>query len=172
MSKKYIKYPCETCLVFCFRKFSRAFCSDKCRLLGYTQKTEFCWNWKGMKNQYGYGEIKSLGKVVFAHRKSYEIFKKPINSGMFILHSCDNRACVNPDHLREGTPSEGALDTVNKGRHTKGEKVWKSKLKECDVRKIRLLRKDGFSLSKISLLFNVTVGSISNILNHRTWKHI
>ena len=79
-----------------------------------------CWIWLGyVDSQTGYGQV-AIGdgstKHVGAHRHAYEIANGPIPDGMFILHSCDNRRCVNPAHLRAGTAGDNAQDAVSRGR--------------------------------------------------------
>lgn len=70
-----------------------------------------CWEWTGIMKE-GYGIYSTWS----AHRLSYELHKAPIKENMFILHLCDNRACVNPYHLREGTRQENIQDMNQKGR--------------------------------------------------------
>jgi len=57
--------------------------------------------------------LKKIGK---AHRVSYEHHVQPITNGLHILHSCDTPACINPKHLREGTPKENGEDKAQRGR--------------------------------------------------------
>lgn len=79
-----------------------------------------CWLWKGQRHYLGYGSFsKSAGKArqhVTAHRWAYEIHKGPIPEGLFVMHSCDNRICVNPAHLSVGTHLDNMRDMQNKGR--------------------------------------------------------
>ncbi len=80
-----------------------------------------CWLWNRATYANGYGWIKAFGKVVSAHRFSYELHKGPIPDGMHILHSCDVRNCVNPDHLRAGTHVENMAEAAERGRMPRGE---------------------------------------------------
>jgi hypothetical protein len=73
------------------------------RLWANVEKTETCWNWVGTPHNKGYGRLKVGGVKTLAHRYSWELAKGPIPGGVFLDHECRNRACVNPDHLRQVT---------------------------------------------------------------------
>lgn len=79
-----------------------------------------CWLWEGSTYQNGYGWLKVFGKIVSAHRYSYELHRGPIPCGGHILHSCDVKHCVNPDHLRVGSHAENMADAVARGRIASG----------------------------------------------------
>lgn len=75
-----------------------------------------CWEWKASQYKFGYGAFYNGKKVTHAHIFSYEIHFGEIPKGLFILHSCDNPKCVNPDHLRAGTQKENVKDMIDRKR--------------------------------------------------------
>ena len=76
-----------------------------------------CWEWTGATNRNGgYGQIGVRGKIIRAHRLSWVWVNNKIPKDMHVLHKCDNRVCVNPDHLFLGTQKDNMQDCVRKGR--------------------------------------------------------
>ncbi len=88
-----------------------------------------CWPWMAYIAPDGYGRIGEGGKYgrkLGAHRVSLELaLGRPLREGMDSCHTCDNRLCVNPAHLFEGTRDANVQDMMSKGRH------WAQKRTHC-----------------------------------------
>lgn len=82
-----------------------------------------CWEWSGKRTGKGYGQLTIRGKEIYAHRHAWEITNGGIPAGRYVMHDCDNPPCINPQHLRIGTPQDNADDMFRKGRDTLGGRV-------------------------------------------------
>ena len=78
-----------------------------------------CWHWCRSRTRHGYARITYSGRMQLVHRLSWMAFRGFIPDGLSVLHKCDNRACINPDHLWLGTYSDNMRDCWTKGRRGK-----------------------------------------------------
>jgi hypothetical protein len=136
-------------------------------------KSGECWLWTAALVAQGYGGLKVDGKVVRAHRLSYELEYGPIPPGLDVLHSCDVTNCVRPSHLRTGTDADNMLDKVDRGRcrPQKGSERSQAKLTESDIPIILELVKTQ-SQTQIGLEYGVHQSVISRIVHRKAWKHV
>lgn len=74
-----------------------------------------CWEWKSSK-RCGYGQLTFRGKHYAAHRFVFEAMVGRIADDNWVLHHCDNRSCVNPAHLYQGTPIDNRADMLDRSR--------------------------------------------------------
>ena len=125
-----------------------------------------CWEWTGSLSAQGYGLSVFAGVTRRAHRLSYELHHGKDPGGGVICHRCDNRKCVNPDHLFLGTLQDNIADMVAKKRHNIGERNGNALLTEQQVSAIR---KSALSLGELAELCGVSKGTIANIRARRSW---
>lgn len=153
-----------------------------------TADSSACWEWMAALDSKGYGQHVTQGKRFIAHRFSFLSHYGFLSPGKVICHTCDNRACVNPHHLWEGTQKENLRDSRKKNRlgnpdFSLGE-VWRptnrstggktgSKLTPCDVLYIKALKlegkRSGYSIAK---QFGVVKSCIYGIWRGERWKDI
>lgn len=152
-----------------------------------------CWLWIGGLNPDGYGSFRwSTRRSGKAHRISWRLYRGLLR-GAHVLHRCDVRCCVNPDHLFLGDNAANVADRVAKGRtvaisgpahpHWKGgisldrgtrgiargERVHGSKLTESTVREIRAATG---AQRAIAVKFGVAQTLISQVKRKKVWRHV
>jgi hypothetical protein len=132
-----------------------------------------CWLWAGpvfQRGGYGCFTMRPAGIIQHrAHRLAYELYCSPITSAQHVLHTCDNRVCVNPEHLFIGDQPANMADKVQKGRQDRGEDHGRSKLKAVQILAIR---EDGRLHADIAAEYGVSFVTISDIKRRRSWAHL
>jgi hypothetical protein len=134
-----------------------------------------CWLWFGRVSPKGYGRLSwrrpGMQKLSLAHRVVYAIFKEEPGS-LCVCHKCDNRACVNPDHLFLGTHEDNMADMVKKGRQSKGIQRPSAVLTEEQVQDVRRLVAGGMMQKDVASHYGVTRQLVNYIINGKLWTHI
>ena len=132
-----------------------------------------CWLWTAGKNGDGYGYFAIAHRQMLrASRYSWEITSGPIPSGLFVLHKCDVKLCVKPDHLFLGTAKDNAVDCVTKGRNTRGRKTGRVVLYPDQVIQLRNQYAQGQKISQRQLGrdYGITQQAVQAIVTRRSWK--
>ena len=133
---------------------------------------ESCWSWQGTRDRDGYGVFKYLNKNRRAHRVVYGLTHGG-EQPRVVMHTCDNPACCNPDHLRGGSQSQNMQDKVRKDRQARGSKNGRAKLTEREVRGIKwVLFWNNSSYAEIARRYKVSKSVIRDINRKKTWKHV
>lgn len=167
----------------------------------FVRTQDGCWEWQDRGAAAGgYGRFTAGGTRWQAHRAAYQLFVGDIPDELCVLHRCDNRPCVRPDHLFLGTRPENTADMVAKGRQARGERQgththpqtvargkghWTAskparvargvrnaaaKLTAATVRQIRSAVRSGVPQRQIAERFGISQGHVSHIAKGKFWK--
>lgn len=135
-----------------------------------------CWPWTGSCVPAGYGQIVVGQRPYLAHRVSKALADgldvTEIPSERHVLHSCDNRPCVNPGHLSFGDHDENMRQMKERGRQPNGDNGLPAKLTADKVREIRVMAQTWDGLCDAMKKHRVSQATIADIVTGRTWKHV
>lgn len=151
------------------------------RFFAKVEKTPTCWIWKASVEAGGYGHI-GIGRrgegMKRCHRVSWELHIGPVPANLCVLHRCDNRRCVNPEHLFLGTKKDNSRDMAAKGRQVfqlnpervaRGERQGSAKLTEEQAREIKNSDLRQYEVAK---KYGVSLSTVNRLRCGRTWAHI
>ena len=141
------------------------------RFMSKVDKTGSCWLWTACVGNHGYGCFSLNNKTKTAHKLAYVQYTGEVPEGLFVLHECDNRKCVNPDHLFLGTNQDNVDDMLNKNRSLKGSDHSQAKLNNNQVLGIIKLSQH-IPRKELADIYKVGVRVIGDILNGVTWTHL
>ena len=133
-----------------------------------------CWLWMGNIGKHGYGQFHLNGGCMAASRAAFQLYKGSIPEGMCVCHKCDEKTCVNPEHLFLGTQADNLADMFKKGRQNtpKGVNHGHANLNDLQVISLRCDRLNGLSYSGISRKYGISISVAYKIVNLHSWKHI
>lgn len=137
------------------------------RFWSKVEKTDSCWIWRASLNPAGYGNVRigpRPGVLWLAHRLSWIWTHGDIPVGLCVLHRCDNRRCVNPDHMFLGTKADNSRDMAVKQRGT-------ARFSAAEVQQIRLLARD-VPLRELARRFDTSHGVLVSMIAGKTYKHV
>ena len=129
-----------------------------------------CHEWTGfIAKKSGYGQISIDKRAHYVHRVAYEFANGPIPKGMQVCHRCDNRKCVNPEHLFLGTLQDNMEDMVSKLRQAHGPHCFHAKL---TVEQVHEIRNSAEKQKPTSEKYGITQSVVSMIRSGKIWRHV
>lgn len=134
-----------------------------------TADTNRCWIWQGAGKPYG--RVYFNGKYYGTHQIALYLSTGEMPNDE-TLHSCDNKICCNPKHLRDGTHQENMNDAKERHRTASGVRNGNAKLNDEKVKEIRLLLEQGKKIAAIAQQFDVSSCPIRDIALGKSWRHV
>lgn len=151
------------------------------RFLSKVHKTDSCWLWTAAGNAYGVFWYK--GKSESAHKVAYELFIGPVPENMCVCHRCNNKKCVNPEHLYVASRGVNSAHAAKDGLYKPlgGEKNGQAKLTWEQVKEIRRrygkVSKHGKgrshkrpSMKALAKEYGVSVATIYDVVHYNSFK--
>lgn len=128
-----------------------------------------CWLWTAKIGREGYGQHSFKRVTLGAHRASWMLHMGDIPVGQQVLHKCDTRICVNPDHLFLGTQADNIKDMHQKGRARRQDGKFNPQAK-LDIEKVKEIRASIAPQRQVANLYGVSQTLISRIKRGYGWS--
>jgi len=119
----------------------------------------------------GYKCITAMAREYYAHRLVYEVMNNISVKGLVIRHTCDNPACINPEHLVAGSHGDNVTDKVNKKRHLFGETAANARMTEAFVKQLRGFAKP-VNFRSLCNETGISIGALKAAYYGHTWRHL
>ena len=136
-----------------------------------------CFLWIGAGQDYG--NFTAHGKEISAHRFAWELDNGKVQEGLCVLHKCDNKKCVNVQHLFLGTQAENVADRDQKKRGACGQRTPSKKLTDVEVFEIRhafdtaeQTGRGREGMGEVARSYGVSYVTVNDIGFRRRWKHL
>lgn len=150
------------------------------------QRSDGCWIWQAGLFSSGYGQFRWGKKKARTHRIAWMLSFGPVPDGKLVCHTCDNKNCVNPNHLFLGTHKDNAMDRECKGRggdggsrtkkalgSVRGERNPAAKISPHLVSRIRMeYQQENWSYRELANIHGLSKSQIANIIKRRSWSHV
>jgi hypothetical protein len=120
----------------------------------------------------GYGYMYLNGKHHRIHRLVYEECFGELQEGLVIRHKCDNRICINPEHLETGSNKDNSMDAVSRKRNAFGSRNGRAKITEEQAKEIKNLLQNGLTVTSVMLRMNLSRKIVRSIKEGKTWRHV
>ena len=136
-----------------------------------SSNTDDCIPWTLSVTAFGYGEMRYKNKTTRSHRVVCELYHgTPPFPRADAAHTCGNKLCINPRHIRWATRSENETDKIAHGRSNRGERQGSSKLTEYGVIEIRRLAITGVNPDDLAKTYRVAPRTVRDVLSGATWS--
>ena len=140
------------------------------RFWSKVRKGDGCWEWTCSKNAHGYGRFRFEARATKAHRVAWVLTHGPIPEGQHVLHSCDNRGCVRPDHLHLGTHADNMRELFARNRRRRTREVnnsWKLTADQADEIRARYAA-GGTSYQRLAIEYGVSKSHIGHVASGKS----
>jgi len=130
-----------------------------------------CKEWIGVLSRDGYGMCCYKAQRQRAHRLAFFTANPDADQGLLVLHKCDNRKCINVDHLYLGTCQDNSTDMVQRGRCNPRRGIHAHNARLNDEKAMAIFL-DERTYAEIAMDYGIAATTVQGIKNRRLWKHV